>query len=204
MRYTLKDYQAEAVRDVLRNLDRARDSYRRYKALSQFSLSATTGAGKTVMAAAVIESLFFGNDEFDVAGDPGAVVLWFSDDPALNEQSRARIQAAASELDHRLRVVPTTFSEPTFRPGNVYFLNTQKLSKNSRLVKGAPEINGDDALPGLEPRSTSCWTRRTAAWGRAHVNGPPSCSDSSTARAAYPRCRSSLASRPRLSGSRPR
>lgn len=152
MRYTLKDYQAEAVRDVLRNLDRARDSYRRYKALSQFSLSATTGAGKTVMAAAVIESLFFGNDEFDVAGDPGAVVLWFSDDPALNEQSRARIQAAASELDHRLRVVPTTFSEPTFRPGNVYFLNTQKLSKNSRLVKGAPEASGDDTLPGLEPR----------------------------------------------------
>lgn len=152
MRYTLKDYQAEAVRDVLRNLERARDSYRRYGALSQFSLTATTGAGKTVMAAAVIESLFFGNDEFDFTGDPGAVVLWFSDDPALNEQSRARIQAAASELDHRLRVVPTTFSKPTFRPGNVYFLNTQKLSKNSRLVKGAPEVNDDDVIPGLEPR----------------------------------------------------
>lgn len=152
MRYTLKDYQAEAVRDVLRNLERARDSYRRYGALSQFSLTATTGAGKTVMAAAVIESLFFGNDEFDFTGDPGAVVLWFSDDPALNEQSRARIQAAASELDHRLRVVPTTFSEPTFRPGNVYFLNTQKLSKNSRLVKGAPEVKEGDVIPGLEPR----------------------------------------------------
>ena len=152
MRYTLKDYQAEAVRDVLRNLERARDSYRRYGALSQFSLTATTGAGKTVMAAAVIESLFFGNDEFDFTGDPGAVVLWFSDDPALNEQSRARIQAAASELDSRLRVVPTTFSEPTFRPGNVYFLNTQKLSKNSRLVKGAPEVNDNNVIPGLEPR----------------------------------------------------
>ena len=152
MRYTLKDYQAEAVRDVLRNLDRARDSYRRYGALSQFSLTATTGAGKTVMAAAVIEALFFGSDEFDFTGDPGAVVLWFSDDPALNEQSRARIQAASSELDHRLRVVPTTFSEPAFRPGNVYFLNTQKLSKNSRLVKGAPEVLDDDVIPGLEPR----------------------------------------------------
>ena len=152
MRYTLKDYQAEAVRDVLRNLERARESYRRYGALSQFSLTATTGAGKTVMAAAVIESLFFGNDEFDFTSDPGAVVLWFSDDPALNEQSRARIQAAASELDHRLRVVPTTFSEPTFRPGNVYFLNTQKLSKNSRLVKGAPEVKEGDVIPGLEPR----------------------------------------------------
>ena len=152
MRYTLKDYQAEAVRDVLRNLDRARDSYRRYGALSQFSLTATTGAGKTVMAAAAIEALFFGSDEFDFTGDPGAVVLWFSDDPALSEQSRARIQAASSELDHRLRVVTTTFSEPAFRPGNVYFLNTQKLSKNSRLVKGAPEVLDDDVIPGLEPR----------------------------------------------------
>src|SRR5680860_169400 len=153
MRYTLKDYQAEAVRDVLRNLERARDSYRRYGALSQFSLTATTGAGKTVMAAAVIEALFFGSDEFDAAPDPGAVVLWFSDDPALNEQSRARIQAAASELDSRLRVVPTTFFEPSFRPGNVYFLNTQKLSRNSRLVKGPPEpTNGETMLPGLEPR----------------------------------------------------
>lgn len=153
MRYTLKDYQAEAVRDVLRNLERARDSYHRFGALSQFSLAATTGAGKTVMAAAVIEALFFGSDEFDMTPDPGAVVLWFSDDPALNEQSRARIQAAASELDSRLRVVPTTFTEPSFRPGNVYFLNTQKLSKNSRLVKGASEhTNGEETLPGMEPR----------------------------------------------------
>lgn len=153
MRYTLKDYQADAVRDVLKNLERARDSFHRYGARSQFSLAATTGAGKTVMAAAVIEALFFGNDEFNFELDPGAVILWFSDDPALNEQSRARIQAAASELDFRLKVVPSTFGEPTFRPGNVYFLNTQKLSKNSRLVKGASADNdGSVYLPGLEPR----------------------------------------------------
>lgn len=151
MRYTLKDYQAKSVRDVLKNLDRARDSYHRYGALSQFSLTATTGAGKTVMAAAVIESLFFGNDEFDFEPDPGAVVIWFSDDPSLNEQSRARIQAAASELDSRLRVVPPTFSEPAFRPGYVYFVNTQKFGKNSRLVKGEPEpTNGQTRL--FEPR----------------------------------------------------
>lgn len=139
MRYTLKDYQSEAVRDVLRNLDQARDMYHRYGSLSQFSLTATTGAGKTVMAAAVIEALFFGNDEFDFEADPGAVVLWFSDDPSLNEQSRARLQEAASELDSRLRVIETTFSESSLRPGHVYFLNTQKLSKNSRLVRGEPE-----------------------------------------------------------------
>lgn len=151
MRYTLKDYQVDAVRDVLKNLGQARDMYHRYDSLTQFSLTATTGAGKTVMAAAVIEAVLFGNDEFDFEPDPGAVVLWFSDDPSLNEQSRVRIQAASSELDARLRVVESTFSEPSFRPGNIYFLNTQKLSKNSRLVKSDPgPTNGQTML--YEPR----------------------------------------------------
>lgn len=153
MRYTLKDYQSEAVRDVLRNLARARDNYHRHGALSQFSLAATTGAGKTVMAAAIIESLFFGNDEFDFEPDPGAVVLWFSDDPSLNEQSRARIQAAASELDARLKTIPTNFSEPVFQPKNVYFLNTQKLASHSRLVRGAHgSSDHQPAIDGLPPR----------------------------------------------------
>lgn len=144
MRYTLKDYQADAVHDALRRLEQARDNYQRYDSLSQFSLAATTGAGKTVMAAAIIEALFFGSDEFDFPADPGATVLWFSDDPALNEQSRARIQAAASELDSRLRVVENTFSEPAFAPGMVYFLNAQKLSKNARLVRGAQPDDPDE------------------------------------------------------------
>lgn len=163
MQYTLKDYQIGAVRDVLKNLERARDSYHRYGARSQFSLAATTGAGKTVMAAAVIEALFFGNDEFDFDADPGAVVLWFSDDPALNEQSRTRIKAAASELDYRLQVVSTDFAEESFRPGLVYFLNTQKLAKGTKLVKGVfdePEQDEDDhsSLPGMERRPDTSQT----------------------------------------------
>lgn len=159
MRYTLKDYQTGAVRDVLRNLSRARDSYHRHNALSQFSLAATTGAGKTVMAAAIIESLFFGNDEFDFEPDPGAVVLWFSDDPSLNEQSRARIQSAASELEGRLRTIPSNFSEPEFKPKNVYFLNTQKLASHSKLVRGAYAVEDHQpALEGLPPRPDNAQT----------------------------------------------
>lgn len=138
MRYTLKDYQSDAVREALRRLEQARDSFHRYGSASQFSLAATTGAGKTVMAAAIIESLFFGSDEFDFPADPGATVLWFSDDPSLNEQSRARIQAAASELDSRLRVIENTFSEKTFAPGMVYFLNAQKLREGGKLVEALP------------------------------------------------------------------
>ena len=65
MKFTLKDYQADAVEDVLVNLKRARDAFRSTGERSSFSLAATTGAGKTVMAAAAIEVLFWGNDNFD-------------------------------------------------------------------------------------------------------------------------------------------
>ena len=150
MRYTLHDYQEDAVKNVLRNLEMARAAYKQFGSLSQFSLTALTGAGKTVMAAGVIEALFFGSDEYNIPADPGAVVLWFSDDPSLNEQSRIRIQSAASELDNRLRVVESDFGEPKFEPGHVYFLNTQKLSKNSRLVRG--ELSqGQDRLVQVRP-----------------------------------------------------
>lgn len=146
MRYTLKDYQADAVGRVLTNLRKARRYYHDDGDRSQFSLSATTGAGKTVMAAAVIEALFYGSDEFDFEPDPGAVVVWFSDDPSLNEQSRARLRAASDKLD-RMVPVQTTFNHLKFNPQTVYFLNTQKFSKHSLLVRGAnTEMDNDQEL----------------------------------------------------------
>ena len=59
MRYTLKDYQDDAVADVLTRLGWAREDWHNRKVRVAFSLTATTGAGKTVMAAAVIEALFY-------------------------------------------------------------------------------------------------------------------------------------------------
>lgn len=159
MRYTLKDYQVDAVFGVLGNLTQAKDMYHRYGSLSQFALSATTGAGKTVMAAAVLEALIFGSDEFDFPSDPGAVVLWFSDDPALNEQSRARIHSASDELGPRLKLISSEFRATAFTPGNVYFLNTQKLSKSSTLVKGSEKFMSDDPrLFDLGPTPDSAQT----------------------------------------------
>ena len=91
MKFTLKDYQDEAVRDVLVNLRKAAKRWHEDGDRHAFSLTATTGAGKTVMAAAVFEALFHGDDDFDFEADPGAVVIWFTDDPALNEQTRFRL-----------------------------------------------------------------------------------------------------------------
>jgi type III restriction enzyme len=137
MKFTLKDYQDEAVRDVLANLRKARKRWHEDSDKHAFSLTATTGAGKTVMAAAAFEALFYGDDSFEFEADPGAVVLWFSDDPALNEQTRFRLMEASDRLKFTdLVVVQNTFNRENFEAGKVYFLNTQKLGKNSLLVRG--------------------------------------------------------------------
>src|SRR5699024_4263473 len=116
MKFTLKDYQDEAVRDVLANLRDAREDWHgRRNRKTAFSLTAATGAGKTVMAAAVFEALFHGDDGFEFDRDPGAVVIWFSDDPSLNEQTRFRLMEASDRLRHTdLKVVEPPFSLPKF------------------------------------------------------------------------------------------
>lgn len=137
MKFTPKDYQEEAVREVLVNLKKASRRWREDGDKHAFSLTATTGAGKTVMAAAVFEALFHGDDSYDIEPDPGAVAIWFSDDPSLNEQSRFRLLEASDRLSiSDLVVVQSTFQREMLEPGKVYFLNTQKLSKSSLLVRG--------------------------------------------------------------------
>jgi hypothetical protein len=99
------------------------------------------------MAAAAIEALFFGNDEYDFEPDPGAVVIWFSDDPSLNEQSKWRLQQASDKLTvSDLVTVENTFGRAQFEPGKVYFLNTQKLSRKSLLVRGHDADDSDIEL----------------------------------------------------------
>lgn len=148
MKLTLLPYQAQAVEDVLANLKRARENYKNpeKREISSFSLTATTGAGKTVMAAAAIEALFWGNATSDVEPDPGAVVLWFSDDPSLNEQTRNRLMQASEKFTYAnlIRIEPP-FARPRLDPGKVYFLNTQKLSAKSLLVRGHVETAAERA-----------------------------------------------------------
>ena len=161
MRYTLKDYQNDAVADVLAHLKRARDDWHRWNSPVAFSLTATTGAGKTVMAAAVIEALFDGNPDYDFDSDSGAVVLWFTDDPSLNEQTRFRLLDAADRIAHsRLVVIESTFNQEKLEPRKVYFLNAQKLGRKSLLVRGAPENSQEKAqhdLPMPDARAFTMW-----------------------------------------------
>lgn len=164
MKFTLKDYQRDAVRDALANLKKGRRLWRGESDKTAFSLTAVTGAGKTVMAAAAFEALFHGDDELDFDADPGAVVIWFSDDPSLNEQTRFRLMEASDRVNHSdLVVVENTFNQPRFQAGKIYFLNTQKLSKNSLLVRGHDpdelQAKAGDLLPETRPdlRAFTIW-----------------------------------------------
>ncbi|MBX9152011.1 DEAD/DEAH box helicase family protein [Rhodococcus qingshengii] len=152
MKFTLKPYQRTALEDMLAALDRAKTIHERETTPTSVSLSATTGAGKTVIASAVIESLFYGNDDFDFEPDDGSVVLWFSDDPNLNEQTRFRIMEASDKVvSTDLVTIEPPFSKPKFEPGKVYFLNTQKLSKSSLLTRGHEVVAEDEVLEGMHP-----------------------------------------------------
>jgi type III restriction enzyme len=135
VQFKLKDYQEDAVAQVLRRLTDARDDYRSKDRRVAFALSAITGAGKTVMASAVFEALFDGSDEFEFERDPSAVVLWVTDDPNLNEQTRFRIMEASDRLgSSRLVVIRDKFDAERLDAGKVYFLNRQKLTAKTFIT----------------------------------------------------------------------
>ena len=161
MRYSLKDYQEDAVSDVLERLKWARADWLQRRSPVAFSLTATTGSGKTVVAAAVIEALFNGSADHDFDADPNAIVLWFTDDPSLNEQTRYRLLDAADRISlNRMNVIKNTFSAEKLEAGKLYFLNAQKLGRNSLLVRGTPEgpqDGGQTTMPMPDARAYTMW-----------------------------------------------
>ncbi len=136
MRYELRDYQRDAALEILKRLRRGRRDWREDGERSSFALSAITGSGKTVIATAVIEALLFGSTDLDTDPDPRISFLWITDDPALNRQTRARMNDA-SELMTPMSLVEVdeSFPDADLAPGRVFFLNTQKLSRSSRLTQ---------------------------------------------------------------------
>ena len=58
MKYGLIDFQKDAVTELLKKMESMRRSYDADGSLSAVSLTAPTGAGKTVISAAVAEGLF--------------------------------------------------------------------------------------------------------------------------------------------------
>lgn len=135
MKLELKDYQEKAAAEILTGLRKGSRDYALDGEHSAVSLSAPTGAGKTVIAAAVIERALFGDPEGEADGDPEAVFVWLTDDPSLNEQTRKKLLEASDRIQPgNLVTLDESFDAHEFSKGKVYFLNIQKLSKTSNLA----------------------------------------------------------------------
>lgn len=134
MSFTLKDYQETAFRDVAKALRKAtRDHSEDPEERFAVTLSAPTGAGKTVIAAAVIDALFNGAE--NLPEDPDATVLWVTDDPTLNEQTKSKMLLASELMPGQLVTIDSSFDQPTLDRGKVYFLNIQKLARSNPLSR---------------------------------------------------------------------
>ncbi|MGB7158048.1 MAG: DEAD/DEAH box helicase family protein [Tepidisphaeraceae bacterium] len=133
MRLPLRDFQTDAVDELMLKLDTARFGASK-KQPQAVVLSSPTGSGKTVMAAEMIERILRGSE--GNAADPRAVFLWLSDLPAVNEQSRAKLEDASDVIPpDRLVTILHPFNVERLAPGRVYFLNTQKLTAASLLTQ---------------------------------------------------------------------
>ena len=132
MRYKLFDFQNKAVDKLIDKMIKMQKHWHEDKELSSVSLTAPTGAGKTVICAAVAEGLFKGNSR--IGDDPHAVILWLSDNPSLNEQTKHRFAVAADDLNENtdMVVIDANFAKNhnILEPHHIYFLNRQKLVGN--------------------------------------------------------------------------
>ena len=138
MKVELFPFQKRALVDIRLKTAEALGSYHRTHAPQVVSFTAPTGAGKTIIMASLIESIFFGDESY--MEQQNAIVIWLSDSPQLNEQSKLKIDAKADRirLGRCVTVSEDSFDMELFEDGHIYFLNTQKLSKTSKLTK-----NGD-------------------------------------------------------------
>ncbi len=140
MRLTLKDFQTDAVGELVEEMRYAANEVASRGASrgQAVVLTAPTGSGKTVMATACVERVLYGDEHADP--DRNAVFLWLSDLLEINEQTRQRMRETSSLLgERRLVTVETSFDSPTFEPGAVYFLNVQKLGAGKNLVTRSEE-----------------------------------------------------------------
>ncbi len=139
MKTQLKDFQEEAVFELAKRVRTVRQLIEiEDDVTAAVTLSSPTGSGKTVTLCALLERLWNGVEDF--APDPQARFLWLSDSPQLNEQSRDKFEIHSDVFGAtRREIIESSFDQEIFDAGKIYFLNTQKLSKDGKLLDKTDE-----------------------------------------------------------------
>lgn len=136
MRDELMSFQQMAVTKLLAEINSA-VAYHKVDGRPQVvAFRAPTGSGKTIVMTTVIEDILNGTDT--TVEQPEAIFVWLSDSPQLNEQSKTKIIQKADKIrpNQCVTIEDESFDQELLDDGTIYFLNTQKLGKSSRLVSG--------------------------------------------------------------------
>lgn len=137
MRDELISFQQTAVSKLLAKINSAQ-AYHRVDGRPQvIAFRAPTGSGKTIVMTEVIEDILNGTET--TVEQPEAIFVWLSDSPQLNEQSKTKIIQKADKIrpNQCVTIEDDSFDQEMLDDGMIYFLNTQKLGKASRLVSGS-------------------------------------------------------------------
>lgn len=135
MKIELREFQEEAVEQLTQKV-------RFYQPVATpdnpkaIILSAPTGAGKTIIATAMIERII--SDSADHEDNQDIVFLWITDLPELNNQTYNKMINTSDILNPlNLEIIDSYFNQRDLTPGRVYFLNTQKLGKDRLLTSSS-------------------------------------------------------------------
>ena len=160
MRVELFPFQKRALANIRMKTAEAMGSYHRTHAPQVVSFTAPTGAGKTIIMSALIEAVLFGDEQY--MEQPDAIIVWLSDSPQLNEQSKQKIDSKADKikLSQCVTVSEESFDKEMFEEGHVYFLNRtytiwQTLANTVREKSDRLYFIIDEAHRGMQGREAS-------------------------------------------------
>ena len=137
MNIALKPFQKQRMLELRKVAAMAQMNWQHFGQKQIISFTAPTGAGKTIMMASFIEAMMCGDEEGMMAPMPETIFIWLSDAPELNEQSRQKMIKYCDRLVlNQLVTLDDSFRGDKLELGKVYFLNTQKLNKTSKMTMG--------------------------------------------------------------------
>ncbi|RST47398.1 DEAD/DEAH box helicase [Variovorax sp. DXTD-1] len=140
MKISLFDFQREALHQLRERIVAAR-KFATIDNPQVIAFSAPTGSGKTIIMTALFEAILDQPDDelawpLDWEPQPDAAILWVSDMPELNEQTRLKIEGKSDKVYrvNQLITIDANFDAPQLQGGRIYFINTQKLAVNQPLT----------------------------------------------------------------------
>lgn len=141
MKVSLFDFQKDALHQLRDKIVAARKCASS-NSPQAIAFSAPTGSGKTIVMTALFEAILDEPDDqlewpLDWQPQPDAVILWVSDMPELNEQTKLKIESKSDRIYRVNQLIPidANLDAEQLQGGRVYFINTQKLGNDKLLTK---------------------------------------------------------------------